>query len=305
MKRTDRTVILEDQTLTDGLKDGIIRLSQSDMVNTAQQILDSGVQRMQIAVLGDDKKYPQANHSVQLLKQLIVPEDVVITAHALTNDGIEEASSAGIQHITLSLSVSEAENQKVDGQSLDQAKTDFMAMLKLAKSKNIKVRGDIRSAFGCRMEGPIDPRRVMALVTALLDAGVDEIGLADTSGMADPFSMNDMMGNVAIEAFDIPVALHLHHTENKGLANAYAAVKAEVRLFDTALGGLGTCPFFKGYPANIATEDLAHMLLQMGFETGINIKEMARAAKQLSSHSAVELSGAMYKILTASEQINP
>lgn len=297
MQRTDRTVILEDQTLTDGLKDGRLTMSDDMMQATAQHILDSGIQRMQIAILGDDKQYPHANHFTKFLSALRIPSGVKMTAHVLSKAGIEEAQKAGIDHITIGMSVSEAEHMAISGQTLEEAQSAFMAMLKIAKSKQMKVRGDVRSVFGCRREGPIDPRRVMSLVRECLDAGVDEIGLVDTSGMADPFSMNDLMASVAIEAFDVPRALHLHNTENKGLANAYAAVKTEVRLFDTTLGGLGTCSFFKGLPANIATEDMAHMLHQMGFETGIDNKKMAGAAQWFEQEMATELPGALHKIL--------
>ena len=114
--------------------------------------------------------------------------------------------------------------------------------------------------------------------------------------MANPKQMRQLMEKTIALAGDIPVILHLHNTENKGLANVYAATEAGVRYFDTAFGGLGGCPFIKSATGNIATEDTAHMLHQMGYETGIDIGKLTELSEEMQEFIGTELQGQLYKL---------
>jgi hydroxymethylglutaryl-CoA lyase len=130
----------------------------------------------------------------------------------------------------------------------------------------------------------------------MCDEGVDEICLADSTGMGNPSQVEETMYKVKEIAQGKLIGLHLHNTENKGYANLYAGLRAGVNIVDTAFGGLGGCPFIKGATGNIATEDTIHMLEQMGVHTGIDIKEVSKISKDIEQLSGERLSGFLYKL---------
>lgn len=260
-------------------------------------MITAGLRRIQVASFVHPKLVPQMADAEAVFKGLPDREDVVFSALALNKKGVERAIDAGVKHLSISISASDTHSQKNTGMTLDEALKSFQEMVALARKNGIRVRGGIQCAFGCRYEGGIDPRKVLQLVRSHLDLQVDELALADSTGMADPMTMNNIMGDVLLEAFDIPVILHLHNTENKGLANVYAAIQAGVRMFDTAFGGLGGCPFIKDATGNIATEDTVHMVKQMGFDTGIDIRKIAAISLEMESILGVRLPGAMHRII--------
>jgi hydroxymethylglutaryl-CoA lyase len=159
------------------------------------------------------------------------------------------------------------------------------------------VRAGIQCVFGCRYEGRIDPNTVMDMIKEQLDLGIDEIELADTTGMANPRAIQELCGSVKTLAEDKPVYLHLHDTEGKGLANALAALQVGITYFDSTFGGMGGCPFIKGASGNIATEDLAFMLEQMGITTGLDIDKIAAISRSLEIFFDQRFSGKMHHLL--------
>ena len=134
-----------------------------------------------------------------------------------------------------------------------------------------------------------------------LAQGIDEIELADTTGMADPRAVQEICGSVRDLAGDKPVYLHLHDTEGKGLANALAALQAGIHHFDSAFGGMGGCPFVKGASGNIATEDLVFMMQQMGIETGIDVARIAAVSRSLEDYFQRRFSGRMHHLMNRSD----
>ena len=170
-------------------------------------------------------------------------------------------------------------------------------VVEVAHAGGLAVRGGLQCAFGCRIAGEISIDHVLDLVKSHLDTGLSELALADSTGMGHPALVRDLMGAVLELAGDIPVFLHLHDTEGKGMANALAAIQVGARHFDTALGGLGGCPFIEGATGNIATEDLAHMCGEMGFETGVNVPAVAAVTRALESLYDDRFPGKMHRVL--------
>jgi hydroxymethylglutaryl-CoA lyase len=138
---------------------------------------------------------------------------------------------------------------------------------------------------------------VLDLVKRHLELPIDELALADSTGMADPRSIAELVGPVVELAGDRPVILHLHDTEGRGLANALAAIDVGVRIFDTAFAGMGGCPFIRGATGNISTEDLAAMVERMGMTTGIDIRAVAAISRSLESFFDKPFPGAMHRVL--------
>ena len=170
-------------------------------------------------------------------------------------------------------------------------------MVKQAKQEGLRVRGGLQCAFGCRSEGRIDPDAVVAMVETQLAQGVDELALADSTGMADPRSIRDLMRRVVPIADGRPVFLHLHDTEGRGMANALAAMDEGVRHFDTALAGMGGCPYIQGASGNISTEDLVCMAHQMGFETGVDPRKVAAISARVETFFEHPFPGKMHRVL--------
>lgn len=290
-------VIIEEQGLRDGIQNLSNTLSIDQKIHFIESLVDAGVSRIQIASFVHPKLVPQMADSDELCKQVSKKDGVTYSGLVLNLRGVERGIAAGLNHLSCSISASNTHSQKNARKTLDEAKIAFGEMVKLCQENKIQTRGGIQCAFGCRYEGVIAQDHVLDMVKSHLDTGIDELALADSTGMANPQQMEEMMGEVLAEAKEIPVILHLHNTESKGYANVYAALRAGVRIFDTAFGGLGGCPFIKSATGNIATEDTIHMLHQMGYTTGIDAKKIAATSREMETILGHPLQSKMYKLL--------
>lgn len=290
-------IILEEQ----GLRDGFQTLSQviptDKKLEYIDRLVDAGLTRIQVASFVHPRLVPQMADAEAVCSQLTKKEGVIYSGLVLNLKGVERGISAGLDHLACSISASNIHSQKNARLTLDEAKSAFKEMVQLSKANNITVRGGIQCAFGCRYEGHIDGNRVLDMVDHHLDAGIDELALADSTGMGNPKQLSELMHKVVEKAGKIPVILHLHNTENKGYSNFYAATEAGVRIFDTAFGGLGGCPFIKSATGNIATEDTAHAAHQMGYTTGLNIHKIAEISRELETTLGQKLPGQLYQLI--------
>ena len=163
--------------------------------------------------------------------------------------------------------------------------------LRAARAQGLMTRGYLAVAFECPFEGPTLPERVLELGLALLEAGADEIVIADTIGAAGPAQVQRLLGALVPHLPVERIGLHLHDTRGMGVANAYAGLELGVRRFDGSTGGLGGCPFAPGASGNVATEDLVLMLEQSGFATGISLPALATAVDLASGLVGRSLGG--------------
>ncbi|MEM8524960.1 MAG: hydroxymethylglutaryl-CoA lyase [Bacteroidota bacterium] len=294
MSRTQ--IILEEQGLRDGFQTLAKTVSTAKKLEYIDRFIDAGITRIQVASFVHPRLVPQMADADELCKRIEKKEGVIYSGLVLNLKGVERGIAAGLDHLACSISASDTHSQKNARKTLAEAKTAFKAMVKLAQKNSVAVRGGIQCAFGCRYEGKVDPNHVLDIVKHHLDEGIEELALADSTGMANPKALNELMAQVVELAEDKPVLLHLHNTEGKGLANVYAALQAGVRYFDTAFGGLGGCPFIKSATGNIATEDTAHLLHQMGYETGINIGKIVALSEEMQAFLGYELQGKMYQL---------
>lgn len=290
-------IILEEQGLRDGFQTLSQVISTEKKLDYIHRLVASGIRRIQVASFVHPKLVPQMADAEAVCQKIDKKEGVIYSGLVLNQKGVERGIAAGLDHLACSISASNTHSQKNTRLSLTDAKTAFKEMVRSCQENNISVRGGIQCAFGCRYEGKIDPNYVLDMVDHHLDTGIDELALADSTGMGNPKQLGELMQQVVEKAGDIPVILHLHNTENKGYANFYAAVEAGVRIFDTAFGGLGGCPFIKSATGNIATEDTAHLAHQMGYKTGINIKEVSEISSELEAMLGYKLPGQLYQLI--------
>lgn len=197
--------------------------------------------------------------------------------------GAVMAMDAGAKKITFVLSVSESHNMA----NVQQNTKASLAMLrdvtaKRESRKDITIATALATSFGCSIEGAVSEARVNEIVEQVVEAGVDEINLADTVGYGDPEQVKRIFTDVKRTVGDLPIAAHFHDTRGLGLANVVAALDAGVRRFDSALGGLGGCPFAPGASGNITTEDTVHLFDRLGINSGIDLAALLEVRRQLA-----------------------
>lgn len=284
-----------------GLRDGLQTLRQIVPTETKLrwigQLVSAGVRRVQVASFVNPRKVPAMADAAELFARLPQTDGVQFSALVLNRQGVDRAIDAGVRYLAVSLSASNTHSQRNVGMNLTEAQVSFAQMIALAKTHNVQVRGGIQCAFGCRFEGEIAENTVLDIAKRQLDLGVDELALADSTGMGNPPQLLDLIGRVVELAGGRAVSLHLHNTENKGYANLFAGLEAGVRHFDTAFGGLGGCPFIEQATGNIATEDTVKMLHQSGYDTGIDIEKIAAISTEMAGLSSEPLPGLVYKLV--------
>lgn len=290
-------VVIEEQGLRDGLQSEKAILPTVIKLELIDALVDAGVRRVQVTSFVNPGLIPQMADAEELCAGLKERAGVIFSSLVLNARGIERAAAAGLKHVSASISVSDTHSRKNANVSLVEARSRFADMIKIGKERGLTIGGGLQCVFGCRFEGAIDPEVVFDIVKEQLDQGVDEITLADSTGMANPHSIQEICARVVELANGTTVVLHLHDTEGKGLANVLAALPAGVNHFDTTFGGMGGCPFIKGASGNIATEDLVWMLSQMGIDAGVDAVKVAAISRSLESFFNKQFSGKMYRLL--------
>jgi hydroxymethylglutaryl-CoA lyase len=185
------------------------------------------------------------------------------------------------------VSASATHNQKNLRRTPDETLDEIAGIIDLAHAAGRPVDAGVATCFGCPYEGDVDPTMVAGYARRLLDLGADTVFFGDTTGMGSPRRVDLLLDAVEAAGIDLDlVGLHLHDTRGTGLANAYAALQRGVARFDASIGGLGGCPYAPGASGNIATEDLVHMVEDLGIPTGISLDGLIGAA-----HLAEEIVG--------------
>jgi hydroxymethylglutaryl-CoA lyase len=186
----------------------------------------------------------------------------------------------------------------------DRALIGVKEMIELAHTEDRVVRAGIQCAFGCVYEGAISESAVLASAEKMIAAGIDEINLADSTGMANPQTIGSLVGLVTRQFPDVRISLHLHDTRGLGLANMFSGYEAGVRVFDVCAGGLGGCPFIKGAAGNVPTEDAVHMFESMGIATGIELTSLMGAVDYLENSLGRSLPGRMKRVFDFQQNCN-
>ena len=270
-------VLLEDQTLRDGLQNEPRLLSLEGKLEIARLLAAAGVRRLQVGSLVDPRRVPQMAGTEELVA-LVRRElpGVECTALALNERGLERALGCGLRRLSLSASLADSHSRRNAGCGAGEALSRVTGLVGRAREEGMVVRAGLQCAFGGDGE-PVPWRQVVAAAGQLVAAGAAEINLADTAGKAGPDDVVRLVGRVR-RAVAVPLSLHLHGPRERALANLLAGYRAGVRLFDVALGGLGGCPFVPGAGGNVATEEAAERFASLGVPTGLDVQALAAAA---------------------------
>jgi len=239
----------------------------------------AGVREIEVGSFVPAKLLPQLADTAEVVRFARTIPGLTVAALVPNLRGAQAAVEAGTHKITLPLSVSETHSlrnlRRNHSQVLEEARAIGDFLRALPPDRRPHFEGSLSTVFGCTLEGAIPDAQIARLAEALMAAGCDEIGLADTTGYADPAAVRRVIRLVRAAAGSTAVSgIHLHNTRGLGLANALAAIEEDITTFDSSLGGLGGCPFAPGASGNIVTEDLCFMLASMGLDTGIDLSAL-------------------------------
>ncbi|MCU0691564.1 MAG: hydroxymethylglutaryl-CoA lyase [Polyangiaceae bacterium] len=261
-------------------------------------LVRAGLRHVQVASFVSPKLMPQMADADEVCAGLTHADGVCFSGLCLNVKGVERARDAGLHAVDVSISASDTHGRKNAGKSLDEARVALADMIRVARQAGLKVRAGLQCVFGCAYEGEISEGRVHELVDEILAQGVDMLSLADSPGMAHPRQVTALLGNLLPNVpRQVPVVLHFHDTRGLGMANLMAALDCGVTHFDTALGGIGGCPFIPGAAGNIATEDVGNLAAQMGMQTRIDLSAVARWTRNLEEFLGTRFPGKLHFIL--------
>lgn len=289
-------ILLEDESLRDGLQFEQQILTLDEKITLFHLLRTAGVQRIQLGSFVNPKVVPQMADTHEFIQE-VKDSEVLLTGLVLNGRGLERAIASGLKHISLSASASDAHSWKNVRKSSDEAITGAVALIREAKAAGLAVRAGAQCAFGCVYQGEVAEQRVIEMLEQMAQAGADEFNLADTTGMANPLQVQQLVTKVRHHLPDAHLSLHLHDTRGLGIANMVAGFQAGVRIFDTSAGGLGGCPFVKGAAGNVPTEDAVNLFHSMGKSTGIDQEKICAVAAHYQKILGRELPGRMGMVL--------
>ncbi len=258
----------------------------------------TGVSRLEVTSFVRADVIPQLADAAEVLERASVPEGVSVSVLVPNERGLDAALEhrERIDEINVFLSASETHNRKNVNRSIAESLAGLEVVLARAREAGLRCEGVISTSFGCPYEGHVPQERVLEIAAALRDAGAQEVGFGDTTGMANPRQVRELF-TVAGERLgaELELTAHFHNTRGQGLANALAALEAGVTSLESSVGELGGCPVPAGATGNIATEDLVSMLHEMGIDTGIDLDALLACARRaqeilgrpLGSHTLV------------------
>jgi len=276
-------------------------------IELVEALAETGVDHIQCVSFVSPKAVPGMADAEEVVRGFRKKEGVSYTGLWLNDKGFERALTHSDKLYiegALNLYASNAFLKRNQNRVPEQQREAQYGLIRMYQDKGVKVkRAFVTAAFGCNFEGDIPTERVVALIDDILAIAhengetVERVGLGDTMAWATPASIKRLVGAVRERHPELPLLLHLHDTRGMGIANALAGLQMGVRLYDTAVAGLGGCPFagHKGASGNVCTEDLVFMCHEMGIETGIDLEAMIEAARLAQDIVGRELPGSVMK----------
>lgn len=275
-------VYVNDVALRDGFQVEPVFVPTEDKVNLANGLARTGLHKIEVTSFTSAQAIPALRDAEAVMNQIARISGVTYVALVLNARGAERALACAVDEINLVVSASETHNLCNTRMTRAQSLHVLRAIVEQVRGR-IAVNISVSTAFGCPMQGAVEQQEVLAIGDEFVSLGVSGITLCDTTGMADPSQVYQLCQGLTERWSKNTVTLHFHNTRGMGLANVLAGLAAGVRHFDASLGGLGGCPFAPGASGNICTEDLVHMLQNMGYDTGVDLSALLACAHSLPS----------------------
>ena len=278
-----KSVQINEVVLRDGLQLEKKICSVEDKKILFDQLVKANLQTIEFGSFVHPRLVPQMANSGDLYS--LIKEDYShLTLIALIPNlkGAENAYLHGVNELNFVFSASDTHNLQNVHKQTEESLAELKTIQAFCKQKNMALNVSIATSFGCPFEGEVPVERIQNLLKEISAMDVKTITLADTTGMANPQQVYQLISTIK---GDVPVEklkLHFHNTRGMGLSNILAGMQAGILSYDTSLGGLGGCPFAPGATGNVSTEDVVHMLHSMGIETGLSLDELLIASNILT-----------------------
>jgi hydroxymethylglutaryl-CoA lyase len=266
----------------DGFQNEPEVIATADKVRLIELLARTGLRRLEVTSFVRADVIPQLADAREVLEAIDVPGDVALSVLIPNERGLDNALELRdrFHEINVFLSATESHNQANVNRSVEESLSGLERVLGRAREAGLRCEAVISVAFGCPYEGHVEPARVFEIARRLVDAGAQEVGFGDTTGMANPAQVRAFFPAARAALGDeVELTAHFHNTRGQGLANVLAALDAGVRSFESSFGELGGCPVPAGATGNVATEDVLSMLHEMGIETGVSLEKLLEASR--------------------------
>jgi len=286
MSEPPTEVLIREVGPRDGFQNEPEVIATDDKVRLVGMLAASGVRRLEVTSFVRPDVIPQLADAEEVLRRIDRPDGVSYSVLIPNERGLERALEQRdrFDEVNLFLSASETHNRKNVNRSIAESLEGLRRTIERARGEGLRCEGVISVSFGCPYEGEVPSERVFGIAEELAEAGCEEIAFGDTTGMANPRLVEELLAAARGRLPGAELTAHFHNTRGQGLANVLAALSAGVRSFESAFGELGGCPVPPGATGNISTEDLVSMLHEMGIGTGIDLGALidaSRAAQEL------------------------
>jgi hydroxymethylglutaryl-CoA lyase len=292
-----RTVTIREVGPRDGFQNEPETISTADKISLINELGQAGFNSIEVASFVRPDVIPQLSDGVEVLRGIDLPKNVERMVLIPNTRGLDNALKVRdlFDAATLFVSASQSHNKANINRTVEETMEDVKSMGGRLIAEGLKFSAVIATSFGCPYEGQVPLDRVLDLAEEFAAAGATELGFGDTTGMANPAYVSRFFTAAAQRLPGVEITAHFHNTRGQGLANAYAALEAGCRSFESSFGELGGCPVPVGSTGNIATEDLVSMFHEMGIGTGVDLGKVIAAAgrvqgilgRKLTSHSLI------------------
>ena len=276
-------ILISEVGPRDGLQSVKAVMTSAHKFAWIDALFASGLREIEVASFVSAKLLPQMADAADVVRHALTLPGLTVMALVPNLRGAQSALAAGAHKITIPVSASQAHSLA----NVRQSRQDMVKVVRAIVQYRdevapyVRIEAGISTAFGCTLQGDVPEDEVVRLAAAVTEAGVNETGLSDTAGMANPAQVRRLFQKVRAEIGECTGAAHMHNTRGLGLANCLAAYDVGVRTFDSSLAGLGGCPFAPGASGNVVTEDLVFMFEAMGISTGVDITRLIQARQAL------------------------
>jgi len=279
----------------DGLQNEKAFVPTEIKMNFIRYLKNAGLTELELTSFVSPKWIPQMADAAEIVAECIddVTRNIVL---APNKKGIERVYKTACNAVALFVGVSNTFNMKNINKSTQESMAELIPIITELKQKHYFVRACISTAFYCPYEGKIKQEDTLSLCRQFVAAGVDELSVADTIGMATPDESYTLFSRLRSEFPTTLLAAHFHDTRNLALTNIFAAMQAGIERFDTSAGGLGGCPFAPGAAGNAATEDVVYMLERMGIETNVDLYKLIEAIELVKPHLTRPIESSYYRL---------
>ena len=268
----------------DGLQNEPHFVPSEQKIELINQLSQTGLKNIEVTSFVSAKAIPQMADNIDVFQAINKPQHINFSALVPNPEGLTHALKAGLTHIAVFTAASDTFNQRNINCSIKESIERCRHVIQEAKQHQLHIRAYISCVLGCPYEGNISPKQVVSVTEQLLALGVDEISFGDTIGVGTPKQTLDLIQAITPLLPSEQITLHFHDTYGQAIGNVYASLTAGIHRFDSAIAGLGGCPYARGASGNVATEDVLYLMHGLSIETGIDIYKIVTAGDKICKY---------------------